>query len=200
VTFFLSMISIVVCTRDNALFSELSHNIKETIGTEYEIVPIDNTENVYSIFEAYKCGVDKSSGDIVCFLHEDILFHTDNWGLLLAETFQDDRVGIAGVVGCYRYTNSMVYWSDGYTAGQLLQGSYSRFGKYHLDKTPGGCPFGNIVLCVDGLFLAIRKSMFDRKTIKWDTDTFSGFHFYDVDICLQSHFAGFLTKICDSRI
>ena len=38
-------------------------------------------------------------------------------------------------------------------------------------------------VAVDGLFFAMRKSLFD--TIRFDKDTFDRFHFYDLDICMQ---------------
>jgi GT2 family glycosyltransferase len=39
------------------------------------------------------------------------------------------------------------------------------------------------VVAVDGLFFAIRRSLFDH--IAFDEQSFSGFHFYDMDICMQ---------------
>jgi hypothetical protein len=40
------------------------------------------------------------------------------------------------------------------------------------------------VVAVDGLFFAARRSLFEK--IKFDQYTFDGFHFYDLDICMQA--------------
>jgi hypothetical protein len=40
------------------------------------------------------------------------------------------------------------------------------------------------VAAVDGLFFAVRASLFER--IRFDDATFDGFHFYDLDICMQA--------------
>ncbi len=39
------------------------------------------------------------------------------------------------------------------------------------------------VVAVDGLFFAIRRELFEK--VSFDTTTFTDFHFYDLDICLQ---------------
>ena len=38
-------------------------------------------------------------------------------------------------------------------------------------------------MALDGLWFALRASVF--KTYSFDSNTFPGFHFYDVDFCLQ---------------
>jgi hypothetical protein len=40
------------------------------------------------------------------------------------------------------------------------------------------------VVAVDGVFIALRASLFDR--IGFDGITFPAFHFYDLDICMQA--------------
>jgi hypothetical protein len=45
------MISIIICSRTQTISSDLFENIKDTIGCDYELVVIDNSENTYSIFD-----------------------------------------------------------------------------------------------------------------------------------------------------
>lgn len=76
------MISIIICSRHHTLDEELRGNIKATIGNDilYEIVCIDNSNNCHSIFSAYEEGVKKAKGNYLCFMHEDIRFHSADWG------------------------------------------------------------------------------------------------------------------------
>ena len=74
------MLSLIICSRTPKISEELEKNIADTIGCEYELVVIDNSLNKYSIFSAYNEGVKRSIGDILCFMHEDILYKTINWG------------------------------------------------------------------------------------------------------------------------
>lgn len=107
------MISIIICSRSPELNTKFSQNIEETIGCHYELIVIDNSGNNYSIFEAYNLGIQKSTGTYWCFIHEDILFHTQNWGLKLLEIFKDDlKIGLLGFAGAKIKTKMPSGWWD----------------------------------------------------------------------------------------
>lgn len=74
------MLSLIICSRTPQISEELEKNIAETIGCEYELVVIDNSKNKYSIFRAYNEGVRLAKGDNLCFMHDDILYKTADWG------------------------------------------------------------------------------------------------------------------------
>lgn len=74
------MISCIICSRSSKISEELEKNIVETIGCDYELVVIDNSRNEYSIFSAYNKGVKRAKGNVLCFMHDDILYRTSNWG------------------------------------------------------------------------------------------------------------------------
>ena len=86
------MISIIICSRNSNISSELRQNIAETIGCEHELVIIDNSTNNHSIFNAYNEGVKRSKGEILCFCHDDIIFHSTSWGSSIEELFKDDHI------------------------------------------------------------------------------------------------------------
>ena len=73
------MISCIICSRRSDISAELKENIASTIGCEYELVAIDNSKKEYSIFSAYNEGVRRANGEILCFMHEDILYHTQGY-------------------------------------------------------------------------------------------------------------------------
>lgn len=74
------MLSLIVCSRTNDISNELKENVSTTIGCDYEWVVINNSQNQYSIFSAYNEGVSRAKGDVLCFMHEDVLFRTNNGG------------------------------------------------------------------------------------------------------------------------
>ena len=94
------MISIVICSINEDFLKEVSANISSTIGElAYEIIAINNKVEQLSIFEAYNKGADKSQYHHLIFLHEDILFKTQNWGEIIIEKFKDEQLGLLGIVG-----------------------------------------------------------------------------------------------------
>lgn len=77
-------ISVIICTRQHDISPTQRANIASTIGCTHEIIVIDNSQNKYSIFEAYNEGVRRSCHDICCFMHDDVLLRTEGWGKTIA--------------------------------------------------------------------------------------------------------------------
>lgn len=93
------MLSIIVCSRNQTLPKEFTENVSTTVGVEYEIVAIDNSQNNYSIFSAYNLGFSKCKYPYLCFVHEDVQFHTQNWGEKIIAHLQEANTGILGLAG-----------------------------------------------------------------------------------------------------
>lgn len=179
------MISIIVCHRDKERLEKLEENISTTIGTSYELIIIDNSNNQYNIFQAYNLGVKQSMGDILCFAHEDILFHTKNWGKLVCDHFLDKTTGLIGTAGGNAFPKCPAPWWNNTILNDHLVNNIKTW-----DKQPSyrdlKQPFKSNVIkavAVDGYWMCIRKSLFE--IISFDENTFKGFHCYDTDICFQ---------------
>lgn len=183
------MISIIVCHRDVVLLDRLKKNIEETIGVVYELVIVDNTLNSFSIFTAYNTGVKKANYDILCFTHEDVLFYSQDWGKKVLTHFEDDYTGMIGVTG--GTAQSIVpgaWWYNNYFAKSAISVLMSSSKKPGEDlelnyNNPFDAAAKTEVIIIDGLWFCIRKDLFEK--IKFDEQTFTGFHLYDADISMQ---------------
>lgn len=182
------MISIIICSRKADISRELKDNIAATIGCEYELCVIDNSRNDYNIFTAYNEGVRRAKGDILCFMHEDILFHSEKWGTIVEEFFLEHaEAGLLGVIGGQFIPNTpSSYWEGGAQIGKVIQGYINVKGEYqtYIEGRNSSELFEEVA-AVDGLFMCIPKKLFDMKMLWWDSETFNGFHCYDMDICYQ---------------
>jgi hypothetical protein len=183
------MISIIICSTQPRIAETLRKNIEEKIGVPFEIIDIDNSNDKHSIFSAYNEGIDRSTYGLVCFMHEDILFHTNDWGLRIQTHLNDPSTGIIGVCGCTTLSKIPGPWSLYNPYKYILQSSPERR-KPELQKS--GFVEQNDrkeVLAIDGVFMCARKDLFEK--IRFDAKTFSGYHSYDIDICLQAFLAGY---------
>lgn len=180
------MISIIICSKNTDISSTLKENIQKTIGVEYEIIVIDNSGNKYSIFSAYNKGVERSKFPYLVFVHDDVLFQTQDWGKNVINHLSDKKTGVIGVAGNVMTTRVPASWwmTKGYK--NLIQ-HYKSKGEKQSDVYQNDFPpKGAVVL--DGVFLALRKELFEKN--KFD-ENLTGFHGYDHDICIQSKVAGF---------
>lgn len=178
------MISCVVCSRRADISANLKENIASTIGCKYELIVIDNSKKEYSIFSAYNEGIRRAKGNILCFMHEDILYRSRDWGNLLTQTFVDESIGIVGVVGSQYLPNKVTsWWLCGTTKGQIIQGGIDANKCYAtmLD----GVKVNDLtdVVVVDGFWFSMNKSF--ANIVKFDEKIYNSFHCYDLDICMQ---------------
>ena len=191
------MISLIICSRKEFVLKSLRDNIEDSIGTEYEIIVIDNSKNKYSIFSAYNEGVRLAKYPYLCFMHEDVLFHTNDWGKIVINHFQDKRVGLIGTFGTHFLPKTPTGWyqSKVVSGGGLVR--INENGKFkpelQVDLTYLKEQQSIEAVAVDGLWICMPKSLFS--VVSFDENTFKGFHCYDIDICLQVRKAGFEVRI-----
>jgi GT2 family glycosyltransferase len=184
------MISLVICSRTSQLNESLRLNIDKTIGAEYEIVLIDNSQNHYSIFEAYNKGVELSKYSFICFMHDDIQYLTNNWGKLALARFENNKVGAIGISGSpYLSLFPGPWWSSGLISKYIVEVDNETESLVNISFKK---PENNAVqvVALDGVWLIVRKSVFN--TIKFDNLSFKGYHFYDLDLSMQLKQSGFI--------
>jgi hypothetical protein len=185
-----SMLSIVICTKNPQINPDLEKNIHKTIGIDYEIITIDNSKNEYSIFSAYNSGISKSKFPYICFVHDDVLFMTENWGMHICNHLIDSSVGIIGVAGGDLMTKVPAPWSVSGIAKNFIQSDKSQKRKSvnHTAQKNQGSIIQEVVL-LDGVLLCMSRILLEK--IRFDDKTFDGFHAYDIDICIQVKLAGY---------
>jgi len=180
------MISILICSRTADIPPRLRDNISATIGVEYELVVIDNSQNRYSIFSAYNRGVEQAKFPYFCFMHDDIVIHTSDWGKKVVSHFERRKeIGCLGILGGHYMPNTPAYWGD----VPAISGVYisnrngvritRREDKYFTVNNEA-----DVVAC-DGVWFCIPRKLFVDDGIKFDDELFSGFHYYDMDICFR---------------
>ncbi len=180
-------ISVIVCSRESPQWDFHEKNIGRTIGLSYEYIRIHNQSGQYGICSAYNEGSTRAQGNILVFVHEDVFFMEPGWGRILADKFiRDDSLGLVGVAGTQYLTSEHPAWlaaGEPFLRGRVIhetdQGRLLNLSVFSWEKEDAE------VVAVDGLFMAIRQSLFPK--IGFDALTFDTFHFYDLDICLQVH-------------
>lgn len=182
------MISIIICSKYESLPDALLQNIADTVGVQYEIIHIANTSNQHSIFSAYNEGIKRSKFPYLCFIHEDVLFRSNNWGEKLAIHLQQPDSGIFGLAGRDLVTRIPASWTVKLPGVNIIQSSNNDRKRTKKRFKPKGFdqPRREVIL-LDGVMLCMKRELMN--SIKFD-ESFSGFHGYDFDICIQSAVKG----------
>ena len=199
------MLSLIICSRNKTTDSELLENIRSTIGTEYEIVLVDNSAGKYGICGAYNEGVRRAKGDILCFMHEDIHYHTDNWGKKVEEHFKKKEISLLSTVGSHILPQKGD-WRVGYHQYAVLSflqrtPRIASAGSYYVTLAKDGISKDNSLIkvaTVDGVWFCIPRKIFADGNLCFDEITFPNFHMYDIDISMQINKLGGEIYICDN--
>lgn len=175
-------ISIVVCSSSPENLEIHKRHIAETIGVPWEYIGIDNSGMHYSLARAYNEGGGKAKSGIIVFVHDDVFFATKNWGKILLSKFEEvPEIGLIGVAGTAYFQSTHPFWVASkapFIHGRVIhhtkQLRISRYSEQEWDQP---------VVAIDGLMMAVRRSVFEQNP--FDQATFDGFHFYDMDFSLR---------------
>jgi GT2 family glycosyltransferase len=184
------MFSIIICSVDAKRFAGVKAMYESVFaGADWELIHIDDAR---SLAEGYNRGVVRSKGDQLIFSHDDVtIFSPDAPQRLQRHLANFDIVGVAGTD---RLT--CAYW--------LWAGTPHLFGQVanpapggRIDLNIFGAPFPVVrdIQAIDGLFMAVRRSVFEK--ISFDSATFDGFHHYDIDFSYAAFRAGLALAVAN---
>lgn len=180
-------ISIICCSITPELSAKLNQNISTTIGKAYwEWLCLDNHNSGKGICQVYNEAAAKAKGDILCFVHEDVVFKTYGWGENLELAFRaTEKPGIIGVAGSRLTISPQAGWYN-FTNHDLNRYNviqYYRNGtKEKLYINPQK-EENSKVLLVDGVLMCMKKETWAE--FPFNEQLLDGFHFYDIDISLR---------------
>ena len=181
------MLSVLVCSVNPVFLQQFQRNVEETIGIPYEVIVFDNREEKKGICEVYNTLATRSVYDHLCFVHEDVVFTTYNWGQQLFKTFHDEKAGLIGVAGS-KYKSAMYSgWFTGikqYDCANIIH--RYKDGEEHIFLQPDADVSIENVVTIDGVFMACRKEVWQQ--VQFDQENIRGFHLYDLDFSLRAAF------------
>ena len=174
------MLSIIISSYQPHYYIALEKNIADTIGIPYEIIKIDNN-GIMGICEAYNRGAEKAQYDFLLFLHEDVLFETQDWGrILMNNILQVPNFEILGIAGSnYIPYAPSPWWGIEDTCFSNIVHKNITNGhtfRYSFDENFTSAKY------IDGVFIFCRKNTW--KKTKFNEKN-KGFHAYDVQFSLE---------------
>jgi glycosyltransferase involved in cell wall biosynthesis len=157
--------------------------VAKTIATAYEYLRLDNRQAQVGICAAYNRGIELAQGQVLVFVHEDVFFMQPGWGPILEAKFAaDPGTGLVGVAGSQYLFKEYGSWGTAgrpFVCGRVIHEEQGRqvLTVYSQNRADVD------VVAVDGLFFAVRGELL--RYLRFDEIIFDGFHFYDIDFCMQ---------------
>lgn len=184
------MLSVIICSVNPELLGQVSENISETIGTEYELLVADNRQAKKGICRVYNELAAGARFPYLIFLHEDVLFRNKNWGQDILRIFEENpQAGLIGLAGASYKSRMLSGWYTGdaeYDAYHIIHQEEHKI--IEMRSRPHGEASLSEAVVIDGVFIASTRANWQK--IRFNEEKLKGFHFYDLDFSLRSHLDG----------
>ena len=182
-------ISVIICSIDPERFAAVSANYAERLeGARYEIVGIHDAR---SLAEGYNRAIKRSRGDIVILSHDDVEILTRDFApRLKAHLARHDLVGPCGTskLTLGHWMKAGWPYRHGLVAHQFPSG-HPEQGIFRVLVCDGSADAATGGLqALDGMFIAAQRGVLEA--LRFDEETFDGFHLYDLDLTFAAHLAG----------
>jgi glycosyltransferase involved in cell wall biosynthesis len=189
-----SLISVIICSIDPVKYELVCANLRDRFGdSPYEVIGIHDAR---SLCEGYNRGVKKSQGDILIFCHDDIEIISPSFSSLVRKHLQTfDVIGCAGTTklkdskwmssGDPHIHGVIAYPVAGAWPSDLFH--VSMWGGIELTQIKG-------IQALDGVFIAANRRVVE--SVRFDEETFDGFHGYDTDFSYRAFLRGFELAVC----
>lgn len=181
---FINVTIVCIYNNENILKSMLMESLNRQ-NVKCKTLLFDNSENYYtSAAKAFSELTEKIESGYVLYVHQDIIFETEDALFNIYQYMINNKESLIGVVG--------VKVNDDNAYGTIREGLYGEFQRcYKIDSAVvvdavDECCFGGEV----GL---IRK-------VGFDAETCNGFHLYAVDLCYAAKRLGIETSVVPSHI
>ena len=193
------MISFIICSISPERVEKLSRNIAKTIGdTPYEIIAFDNRETKYGITKVYNLCAEKARYDCLCFIHEDVIFRSRNWGESIVAQLNTPRCGCIGFAGSKVKSKllSSVHSIKAYSVSNYIQSGFKDAYRAYINSIAVETDFEPCVT-LDGLCIFVRKDVWEQN--RFDEKILTGFHGYDLDFSLKVA-VNYYNYVCNTLI
>lgn len=175
--------SITICYSTRKFDESFHKHLEDTCGVKNVEILYEVNNGNKSLAKLYNEFLLKSQNDIVVFCHDDIYIHNDKWGKKLLKSFSDTDFGIIGIAGTTDLEDGCWWKVNHRMVGQVR---HKHEGKTNLSIYSNRFEEVIETVVVDGLFMAVKKS----KLKKNFNESFNGFHFYDLPLCVENHLQG----------
>lgn len=175
-------LSVIVCSIEPARLARLRRDLeRELTGEDWELVHVADAR---SLNEGYARGLARTRGELIVLCHDDIGLFTRRFAATLRRHLAGQD--LIGVAGCDRLDGPKWFWSGPpHTHSWVGQ---PQGNGWLLGLLGSSGPLIAGAQGLDGVFLAARRGALEQ--LGFDTETFDGFHFYDLDLSWRAHRAG----------
>ena len=181
-------IAFITAVSNDVQYDECQYYINRLGKPEDYIIEKIAIRNATSLCSAYNQAMKQTDAKYKIYLHQDVLIRNMNFIFDLLNIFEDESIGLVGMVGGTDMPQNGICFATFNTGS--VDAREPGISYWMREKHYTG---GRDVIAVDGLLMATQVD------IKWREDLFKGFHYYDISQSFEMIRAGYRVYVPDQK-
>lgn len=177
-------IAYITCVSDEEMYAACRQALARQQlpeGMEAEFVPIRGAQ---SMCAGYQLGQERSRAKYKLYLHQDCLLQREDAVKRMLSVFAHyPKAGLVGLAGARKLPEYGMWWLGEEVYYYLAEQTGDTI-QLHAAGTTGGAEALEVA-AVDGVL------MLTAVDIPWRSDIFTGWHFYDISMCMEMRWRGY---------
>ncbi len=178
-------ICFIMCTNNEEYEKECIKylcNLRVPEGYTVQEISIKDAKSMTS---GYQEAMEYSDAKYKIYLHQDVFITNKNFIEDLIRIFEDENVGMLGVVGSVKMPDNYVMWAGARVGGLYTSNILKSESVVFKTNSAEELDFEVEVEAIDGMIMATQYDL------NWRTDLFDGWDFYDVSQCYEFRKKGY---------
>ncbi len=182
--------SIIVCSHRPERTAHIRAHFQQMfLNEDFEFIHIADAK---SLCEGYNRGLAQSTGELLIFSHDDIeLIAPDSVNVIRGHLQNFDLIGVGGTT--HLIDGNWITAGDPHVYS-VTAAPETDDGRYRVMAYGIGPLVVPKIKALDGCLFACKRVV--ALTIRFDAETFDGFHLYDVDFSYRAFRAGYQLAVC----
>lgn len=180
-------IAFIMCVNNDELYNEALLYLSDLIVPVGYGIEIIDVRNANSMCNGYNRALKITDAKYKVYIHQDTFIYNKNFISDILHIFKNKKIGCIGLAGCAKLTESGIWWRGDTNCGKvIMEKEFEEYNAFEYGSVKG---LYQEAEALDGVLLVTQYD------VEWREDLFTGWHFYDVSMCMEMRKRGYDTVV-----
>lgn len=176
-------VAFILCVNNDELYDEALLYLSDLIVPDGYGVEIIDIRNATSMCSGYNHALKLTEAKYKVYIHQDVFICNKHFIEDILRIFENHNIGCIGLAGASKLPKSGVWWRCDTRCGKVIhENEYEECNKLDFGYINGEY---KKVEALDGFMLVTQYD------VAWREDLFTGWHFYDISMCMEMKKKGY---------
>lgn len=176
-------IAFIMCVNNDELYDEALLYLSDLIVPDGYSVEIVDIRDATSMCNGYNRGLKASKAKYKVYIHQDVFICNKYFIQDILRIFENKNISCIGLTGASELSENGIWWKSDTHCGKVIhENEYEECYELNFGEING---LYKKVEALDGFYLVTQYDIY------WRDDLFTGWHFYDLSMCMEMKKRGY---------